>query len=1809
MAKKIIAFVLMVMMLMTTFVSADVAASDVIKLYVSLDGSDSNEGTSESAPFYSIERARAESYLIRKGGDMTPIDIIIEGGEYRFEDAVTMGPSDNNGGGQIRFIAKDGDEVIIKGSKKLDISKAKRVTDADVLRRIPVEGRENVIVFDLAEQGLKASEITTIPNGFDENNYTVKTRLEGSMLYLNNERQTLARWPNGHNEYAQFTGVIDTDDPKDKPNDNKSGVQGMCWTYRGGIITISQDRIKNWTEAVTTIDRSKDNSSYPLDTNNPSIVGWTGVDYFYERVHIRSIDPSAKTIELRWGTRGGVSKGKSKRWAIVNLIEELDFPGEYYIDHTDPSRKLLYYYPTDGFNENSTLEITTHNRELFNVDGTDNIAFDGLTFSQTKDCAIRLRGKTKNITISNCIFENIDQYGIYGTSSGSTEFAGYTSPSVDDDNNIISLTNAKFSTNGAESLLIENNAFYNIGYRGLVVNCGDRDKNISSNSKILNNYFYNMGVLRKQDGVMTVGGADVEISNNTADYTGYGITLAGAEMDLHHNEIYNAMGQVDDGSAIYKGAGFINRGTKIHHNYIHQVLPTSKEILARKEHYHHGIYLDDKESGAEVYNNIIKDVDWAGIIINAGMSNHMYNNTIINAPYGSVNLYTYDQGVKHAKIRQKTAAESVLEIGEDGLAIGPKTVTNKAGETFTLAYNYQSLIDDYNFAVTNKDGNAEEEYNNKFAHLARNVVTKNASLGKQPVIASNAKYPEDNTVTDNYEVTADDFADYAGNNFLLKPTSQAAIQNPDLNTTANTKMSDFGIDVDKFAFNPIVCSDINLVYPKNNSVLNTTTDVSFTWERPRNADKFTLTLATNEAFTENVKTYETYETTYVATGLSKGKTYYWKVSTEHSSLVEYRQWSSDVSSFSIASKFAQDNMSLEEAITLATTTMNSITDDTKHGVYIAGTKAVLQKALDKANEMKAWWDGLGFLSQLSSTNKAKLYPAIQNIDSIVNSTAFKNTVVAEIEEMIASLPETSKINLSNYVEVEKELKAIEDKIATLAEGTTISKSSQTRYEDIKVYIDSLLDASVPEIEEEIENLPSADVLTNLTYGNYINTMLVLDKKVELVKTSLSADALEKYEVFKSKYDEIKNKYVVFDMTKVANGQMFAGDGAPTVDSTGWVQPQFLSIQGWVEGSKEKAYTVFDNKAFDSLKNDEGNILADNGTPFYFRTEKDAKNTINLGGMWNYPGRLSSATVDVDNDVFKEISVVLYSTAADGEYTNTNTWFNDYSFRMKIYYEDGTYTEDPNWRGRFAPAGPYTTARKNNFLGHLAGEATTGSTFAAEPITSSAGGYFLSRKVETSFSQFETTPNMGYVNDGTRENYKNGMLLPVYSLPANASKKVDKIVFSFVGKDWDEMRAMISILAVTGIKADDNYIAQQSINKYVEMIPDAELVTAGNYRNYLELNVVIDNAIALGGELPDEYLDKYEAFVDRMDVFRSKYKTINLQGNGATAQIFNTTGVYHKDTTSSYPMTLLDGFTYQNYLSNGDADTQHGSYQQGMGILNANAIIANKNADGNIYAANGIPFDIRADLGKKNGILIGGSNGQKNTVNINAEAGYSKFAIATVGKGNATYVTGKITVKYKGEDAISYPDVKFIRHFQTARKLPGYNLDGITSDSQIITGKIVGISSIDCFNGSDNNHRLSFQDMFASGYAAKNSTTPYKQAYYPGVYEFELDPKKEVEYITITGVSGHGTIGVIGMTLVKEETVTTGDITGDGAITTADHIMLGRYFAKWKDYTASVVLTKNADLNADSVVNTKDRTVLARYLAKWEGYETLPYVKQ
>ena len=175
---------------------ADVPAGKVF--YVSAEGSDDNEG-SEDHPLLSLNGARKAVLEFRKSSGLPEggIEVIFEPGTYMV-DSQTVFTADDSGDTYrpVVYRAKEKGSVVFDGGVRIDPSLFVPASDEVKAKLIDESARSSLLEVDLNAAGCyDLDDSTEYDIGWECRSYRQE-------LYVDNQRQTVARWPNADYEAA-----------------------------------------------------------------------------------------------------------------------------------------------------------------------------------------------------------------------------------------------------------------------------------------------------------------------------------------------------------------------------------------------------------------------------------------------------------------------------------------------------------------------------------------------------------------------------------------------------------------------------------------------------------------------------------------------------------------------------------------------------------------------------------------------------------------------------------------------------------------------------------------------------------------------------------------------------------------------------------------------------------------------------------------------------------------------------------------------------------------------------------------------------------------------------------------------------------------------------------------------------------------------------------------------------------------------------------------------------------------------------------------------------------------------------------------------------------------------------------------------------------------------------------------------------------------------------------------------------------------------------------------------------------------------
>ncbi|MDF1812680.1 MAG: right-handed parallel beta-helix repeat-containing protein [Verrucomicrobiales bacterium] len=545
------------------FIASNLHAAETY--FVSVSASKEGDG-SEKRPFQNLVSARDAIREARKSGKMaadSPVTVIIKPGIFRIEKSVSFGKQD----GGVTYRAEKPGSVVLSGGTILEGEKFDSISDKEVFNRLDDSIRDKVLVYDLSP--IISGPLPPFPNSF-------KGTPPGPWLYSNGRQMTLARWPNVDGEskgWTSFSKVIDNGLPNPQAED--SALRKL----HPGAFVFDSDRPGKW----------------DIESGAWLLGYWTH-DWSDEVIKIDSYSPAEKVIRLAashgYGLKGGTWGSSERRFFAQNILEELDSPGEWYIDR---GSKKLYFYPLNPVSE-SNVVLATLTKPIVHIEGCEDLKLSGLKLEYTHGDCLKI-SKSRSIEVLGCQLSNIAGTAI--------------------------------SANGNE-LTIRSCDLFNLGRGGISVSGGDRASLVRSENLIANNHIHHYGIFQRTYAAgISVSGCGTTVRNNLVhDAPHNAIKYGGNEHLFEKNEVHHVVMETGDSGAFYTGRDWTSQGNILRHNYIHHLGDYSSGSTHTM-----GIYLDDCDSGDTLEGNILYKVGRA-FLIGGGRDNPIRNNLVIDCPVG-----------------------------------------------------------------------------------------------------------------------------------------------------------------------------------------------------------------------------------------------------------------------------------------------------------------------------------------------------------------------------------------------------------------------------------------------------------------------------------------------------------------------------------------------------------------------------------------------------------------------------------------------------------------------------------------------------------------------------------------------------------------------------------------------------------------------------------------------------------------------------------------------------------------------------------------------------------------------------------------------------------------------------------------------------------------------------------------------------------------------------------------------------------------------------------------------------------------------
>ena len=349
------------LMLLTFWGCTTLSAWAEKQIFVSPKGNDRAAGTF-THPLRSIQAA------LEKAGTLEneDVQIILRKGIYEQSQTLEIGSSGKYA--SLTICPYQNEKVSISGGKEIPLSAMKKVSDKKIIARLPESARKQIREIDFNRLNIPMTDLR--PSGFGR-----PSSPAWSELFANDAPLSLSRWPN---DSTVLIGKV-----------LEAGTGEKVKEAKLPVFQYNEDRPSAWTQA-----------------GSFWIGGYFAHGYASDMIRVDHLDPETKTIHTAQQTVYGFMTGADwRRWYALNLLEELDLPGEYVIDKENG--KMYVYLP-----ENTrTLNVSVMNDPLVAIENCRNITLSKLTFEYGRSIGIYLEN-TQHVRITGCTVRNVGGVGI-----------------------------------------------------------------------------------------------------------------------------------------------------------------------------------------------------------------------------------------------------------------------------------------------------------------------------------------------------------------------------------------------------------------------------------------------------------------------------------------------------------------------------------------------------------------------------------------------------------------------------------------------------------------------------------------------------------------------------------------------------------------------------------------------------------------------------------------------------------------------------------------------------------------------------------------------------------------------------------------------------------------------------------------------------------------------------------------------------------------------------------------------------------------------------------------------------------------------------------------------------------------------------------------------------------------------------------------------------------------------------------------------------------------------------------------------------
>ena len=468
------------------------------------------------------------------------------------------------------------------------------------MKRLPQESRDHVLQADLRLLGIRNfGKHRQFGHGLP----VVPAPME---VFWNDSVLQLARYPN--------SGAIDIGpiiDPGSKPREGD-------YTNRGGRFRYMDPRHARW-----------------AGLTDVWLQGYFNYGFADDKIRIASIDTVRHEITLATPHMYGLASGENfNQYVALNILEELDQPGEWYVDTL--SGQLFLWPPGDI--DRARISVSILEQPLVALDNTSYCSLRGLIIEDGRGLGISIEGGAHN-RIADCVVRNVGTIGIMFGQGARQTFPNITA----DDYQGVPVSrevgsyhshlylNSVWERLAGELNVIEGCEVYNTGSGGILLGGGSKKNLVAGGNVVTDCRIHDFNRRNKAGaaGVIVDGCGNRVVHNEIFNADLQAIIVHGNDHVFEFNHIHHVALNSNDASAWYLGRDPSDQGNIVRWNFFHHVgRPDRKWTM--------GVYCDDATCGVLIEGNVFYRVASYGTVYSNGGQDIVVRNNIFVEGYGPV---------------------------------------------------------------------------------------------------------------------------------------------------------------------------------------------------------------------------------------------------------------------------------------------------------------------------------------------------------------------------------------------------------------------------------------------------------------------------------------------------------------------------------------------------------------------------------------------------------------------------------------------------------------------------------------------------------------------------------------------------------------------------------------------------------------------------------------------------------------------------------------------------------------------------------------------------------------------------------------------------------------------------------------------------------------------------------------------------------------------------------------------------------------------------------------------------------------------